>query len=76
MQAKYAIMKGPARLWSQDDLKYIVECVIILHNMCIFYEQGKEDLRIEDYENATRGNLDNNRDVPVVQELIQRHQQI
>jgi hypothetical protein len=66
MQAKYAIMKGPARLWSQEDLKYIVDCVIILHNMGIFYEQGMEDLRIEDYENATRGNLDNNRDVPAV----------
>jgi hypothetical protein len=66
MQAKYAIMKGPARLWSQEDLKYIVDCVIILHNMGIFYEQGMEDLRIEDYENATRGNLDNNIDVPAV----------
>jgi hypothetical protein len=66
MQAKYAIMKRPARLWSQEDLKYIVDCVIILHNMGIFYEQGMEDLRIEDYENATRGNLDNNRDVPAV----------
>jgi hypothetical protein len=38
--------------------------------MDIFYEQGIEDLRIEDYENATRANLDNNRDVPVVPELI------
>jgi hypothetical protein len=35
-----------------------------------------EDLRIEDYENATCGNLDNNRDVTVVQELIQRHRHI
>jgi hypothetical protein len=38
MQAKYAIMKGHARLWSQEDLKYIVDRVIILHNMCIIYE--------------------------------------
>jgi predicted hydrolase (HD superfamily) len=76
MQAKYAIMKGPARLWSQEDLKYIVDCVIILHNMGIFYEQGLEELSIEDYENATHANLDNNRDVPAVQELIQRHREI
>jgi hypothetical protein len=76
MQAKYVIMKGPDRLWSQEDLKYIVDCVIILHNMGIFYEQGMEELSIEDYENATRANLDNNRDVPTVQELIQRHQEI
>jgi hypothetical protein len=76
IQAKYAIMKGHARLWSEEDLKYIVDCVIILHNMSIFYEQGMEELRIEDYENATRANLDTNRDVPVVQELIQRHRAI
>jgi hypothetical protein len=44
--------------------------------MGIFYEQGMDDLRIEYYENATRENLDNNRDVPAVQELIQRHRQI
>jgi hypothetical protein len=76
MQAKYGIMKGPARLWSQEDIKYIVDCVIILHNMGILYEQGMEDLRIENYKNTTCGNLDNNRDVPAVQELIQKHQQI
>jgi hypothetical protein len=66
IQAKYTIMKGPARLWSQEDLKYIVDCVIILYNMGIFYEQSMEELRIEDYENATRANLDNNRDVHAV----------
>jgi hypothetical protein len=34
--------------------------------MVIFYEQGMEELKIEDYENATRANLDNNRDVSAV----------
>jgi hypothetical protein len=69
-------MKGPTRLWSQEDLKYIVDCVIILHNMGIYYEQGMEELSIDDYENATRANLDNNRDIPVVQELIQKHREV
>jgi hypothetical protein len=36
MQAKYVIIKVPARLWSQKGLKYIVDYVIILHNMGIF----------------------------------------
>jgi hypothetical protein len=76
MQPKYDIMKGPTRLWSQEDLKYIVDCVIILHNMGIYYEQGMEELSIDDYENATRANLDNNRDIPVVQELIQKHREV
>jgi hypothetical protein len=31
---------------------------------------------IEDYENVTRANLDNNRDVPTIQALIQRHREI
>jgi hypothetical protein len=42
LQAKYAIMKGPTRQWSVEDLKYIVDCVIILHNMGIMYESGME----------------------------------
>jgi hypothetical protein len=62
-------------LWSQEDLKYIIDYVIILNNMGIIYEQGME-LRIEDYKNATCANLDTNRDVPAVQELIQRHLEI
>jgi hypothetical protein len=66
IQAKYAIMKGTARLWSQEDLKYIIDCVIILHNMGIFYKQDMEELRIQDYENATRANLDTNRDIPII----------
>jgi hypothetical protein len=76
LQAQYAIIKRPARLWSEVDLKYIVDCVIILHNMVILYEKDMEQLQIEDYENATRATLDTNRDVPAVQELINRHRQI
>ena len=46
LQAKYAIIKGPARLWIPVDLKFIVDCGIILHNMGIEYKQGMEELRI------------------------------
>jgi hypothetical protein len=35
-------------------MKYIVDCVIILHNMTIVYEKDMEQLHIEDYENATQ----------------------
>jgi hypothetical protein len=34
------------------DLEYIVDCVIILHNMGIMYEQGMEELQPEDYDDA------------------------
>jgi hypothetical protein len=70
LQAKYAIIKGSARQWSVEDLKYIVACVIILHNMGIMYESRMEELRIEDYDDATRPSLDPNRNVSAVDQLI------
>jgi hypothetical protein len=76
LQAKYAIIKGPARQWSVEDLKYIVDCVIILHNMGIMYESGMEELRIEDYDDARSPTLDHNRNVPYVHQLIDQHRQI
>lgn len=44
--------------------------------MGIFYEQDMEQLRIEDYEDATQPRLDPNRNVSDVQQLIQHHRQI
>jgi hypothetical protein len=76
LQAKYAICKGPARLWSQEDLKYIMNCIVILHNMGIHYERNMNALRVEDYEGASHPRLDNNRNVPAVRELIEKHRQI
>ena len=76
LQAKYAIMKGPARRFSPVALKYIVDCVIILHNMGIEYEKGMEELRIEDYDDATRPTLAPNRNIPEILRLIARHRQI
>ena len=76
LQAKYAIIKGPARRFKPVALKYIVDCIIILHNMGIDYEKGMEELRIEDYDGATTPRLDPNRNVPEVRQLIARHRQI
>jgi hypothetical protein len=70
LQAKYAIMKGQARKFNSVALKYVVDCVIILHNMGIDYEKGMEELRIEDYDDATRLWLDPNRNVPEIHQLI------
>jgi hypothetical protein len=35
LQAKYAICKRPARMWDHEDLKYIIDRIVILHNMGI-----------------------------------------
>ena len=42
LQAKYAICKGPSRLWKHEDLKYIMDCIVILHKMGIRYERTGE----------------------------------
>ena len=76
LQAKYAIIKGPARRFKPVALKYIVDCIIIMHNMGIYYEKGMEELRIEDYDGATTPRLDPNQNVPEVRLLIARHRQI
>ena len=76
LQAKYAICKGPSRLWKHEDLKYIMDCIVILHKMGIRYERNLNQLRIEDYEGASVPRLDANRNVPEVRQLIAKHRQI
>jgi hypothetical protein len=44
--------------------------------MRILYENDMEELRIKDYDDATRPTFDPNRNVHEVQQLIDRHQQI
>jgi len=76
LQAKYQIVKGPARTWKPSELKKIMECVVIMHNMGIEYEEGLEELRAEDYEDATPARLNPNRNVPEIHRLIAGHRQI
>ncbi|XP_050222717.1 uncharacterized protein LOC126672808 [Mercurialis annua] len=35
LQARFAIVKGPARFWNRKDLGFIMKACIILHNMII-----------------------------------------
>ena len=44
LQARFAIIRGPARLWHHEDLTFIMKACIILHNMII------EDERVDDDE--------------------------
>jgi hypothetical protein len=76
LQVKYAVVKRPSRLWNLMDLKFIVDCVVVLHNMGIYYERDMNELVVEDYEEATLPSLSHNRNVPEVVILITRHQMI
>ena len=40
-QARFAIVRGPARFWHHEDLTFIMKACIILHNMII------EDERVD-----------------------------
>jgi hypothetical protein len=63
LQGQYAIIKGPAHMWYQEDLRYIVDCVVILHNMAVKFESNLQRLAGTDYEASIR-------DVPEIAELI------
>jgi hypothetical protein len=39
---------GHARFWDQMDLKYIVDCIIVLHNMSIDFKRHLEQLEAEE----------------------------
>ena len=46
LQARFAIIRGPARFWHHEDLTFIMKACIILHNMII------KDERVDDNELA------------------------
>ena len=42
LQAQFAIVRGPARFWDQDCLSYIMTACVIMHNMIIEDDRGKD----------------------------------
>jgi len=43
LQARFAMVRGPARMWHKEDLWYIMQACVILHNMIIEDERDEED---------------------------------
>jgi hypothetical protein len=75
LQAKFAIVKCPARMFMVADLKNIMSCCIILHNMAVADERGLPLATIDDFEDATAPVL-LPRNVPSIQTLIANHRKI
>jgi hypothetical protein len=75
LQAKFAIVKCPARMFMVADLKNIMSCCIILHNMAVADERGLPLATIDDFEDATAPVL-LPRNVLSIQTLIANHKKI
>ena len=43
LQSRFAMVRGPARLWSKEDLWYIMQCCVLLHNMIVEDEREEPD---------------------------------
>ena len=44
LQARYHIVRGPCRLWNQEDIYYIMNACVIMHNMTIEDERDMENI--------------------------------
>jgi len=50
LQARFAILRGPARFWKQETLANIMYACIILHNMIVEDERDSYVVRFNDTE--------------------------
>ena len=54
LQARFAIVRGPAHLWRTKALDYIMKAYIILHNMIIEDEHDANGAEDFDYEQVPK----------------------
>jgi hypothetical protein len=77
LQAKFQICKGPTRMWKKEDIKCIMDCVVVLHNMVVEDERGLPRPRMRYYENSTPPKLGRrHKKVCSIHGLIANHKKI
>jgi hypothetical protein len=78
LQSRFAMVWGPAKRWRKEDLWYIMQACVLLHNMIIederdeeddfiYHQEGMRELTPEDYQN---------RDPLVLEEFLRLHKEI
>jgi len=75
LQAKFAVVRGPAKMHHVKNLDYTMRCCVIIHNMAVEDEHGLPRPRIEDFENGRKLPL-LPKNVPRIEELIANHKKI
>ncbi|CAL1411095.1 unnamed protein product [Linum trigynum] len=79
LQARWAIVRGPARSWDVATINDIILTCIILHNMIIEDEQVDSDDEMEDsldYEVHDQQPTNVNRDIPTLTEYLARNNRL
>ena len=80
LQLRFAMIRGPARMWSKEDLWYIMQACVVLHNIIIEDEREDED----DFNYNQKGTVTKvldpkdyeHRDPKVLEEFLKMHQEI
>nr|XP_017228190.1 PREDICTED: putative nuclease HARBI1 [Daucus carota subsp. sativus] len=77
LQARFAIVRGPARFWDIETLKYIMLACIVMHNMIIEDERDMQniDYDYETYDETPSIQISRER-TSTIEEFMQFHHRI
>jgi hypothetical protein len=73
LQARFAIVRGPARFWDKKTLVNIMKCCVILHNMILEDERG---LNLPCFYDNVGTRVQSERNSSRVQAFLEAHRQI
>ncbi|WVZ83764.1 hypothetical protein U9M48_030869 [Paspalum notatum var. saurae] len=75
LQAKFKILRGPARSFFMNKMKYNMECCVIVHNMAVEDERGQPVAGVHDFHHGTEPQFLPRQQLDAA-EMIQNHKKI
>jgi hypothetical protein len=78
LQARFAIVRGPARFWDKEILREIMNACIIMHNMIIENERDEDDDEelVVHYDDVGEEVTPSRAPIRELQEFLQTHREI